>query len=155
MPTRSYYRIWCKECNDFTLHERTSFEDETIVCRTCDTNYSEILLSEIPEEKIVEQRKRYRDKKSMSASRLIQNILSDAMSQTSSDTISESDAGQKAIDDQNAEDRQLKLDWIREQKEKAKAYKGLNRNDKCICGSDLKYKKCCLKKIQIINNYYG
>ena len=30
------------------------------------------------------------------------------------------------------------------------AYKGVNRNDKCPCGSNKKYKKCCLDKLIIM-----
>lgn len=30
-------------------------------------------------------------------------------------------------------------------------YKGLGRNDTCICGSGKKYKKCCLTKCEKIN----
>lgn len=39
-------------------------------------------------------------------------------------------------------------------KEKNSSYKGVGRNDKCPCGSDKKYKKCCLGIEKEITNHH-
>ncbi len=40
------------------------------------------------------------------------------------------------------------LKYIMEKKEFFSRISKLGRNDKCFCGSDKKFKKCCLKSIR-------
>lgn len=140
MPTITYYRQWCKTCNDFELHFNRK-------CKACDTEYSDVYLKDIPEEKLTEQRKRYKESKRLGFKRIMEyslsgfNTFSEPIKQ-----IIESDAGQKRIDERiNEKFEQAKL--LREQqKEEAKKYKNVGRNDICpTCfenGLNIKFKKC-------------
>ena len=162
MPTQTYYRIWCKTCNDFTLPHRSHknmLEDKPVEaqCNDCKTEYTDIFLSEIPEAKLVEQRKRYTEKKRKEMEDLFSfKFLSD-MTRSPFDEdwpkpeIVESDAGQKSIDEaaQKIRDEEHRLEQIdrqRQVEEKIK-YSSVGRNDLCLCGSGKKYKKCCLQRI--------
>ncbi|HPI82626.1 MAG TPA: SEC-C metal-binding domain-containing protein, partial [Candidatus Paceibacterota bacterium] len=66
--------------------------------------------------------------------------------------ITESDAGQHAIDEQRRKKRAEEMAKYREEKEKMKEYlikyKGIQRNETCPCGSGKKYKKCCLQDVE-------
>ena len=163
MPTREYKRIWCKTCNEFELHSRKSYKDEDkdLICRECGTIYTDVFLKDIPEEKIIEQRKRYKEserksmEKFLSGSYLFGNPLTDLFKEPGYDThITESDAGQRAIDEAKAEERRAK--WAErqrirdEERAEEKKFRGLGRNDICLCGSGKKYKKCCWSKIEQI-----
>jgi uncharacterized protein YecA (UPF0149 family) len=57
----------------------------------------------------------------------------------------ETDAGLLAIEKVEREKREAEQEAMRLDIE---AHKGLGRNEVCKCGSGLKYKKCCLKRIQ-------
>jgi len=164
MPTTHKYRVWCKTCNDFILH--TKKEEEDLKCGDCDTVYTEIFLKDIPEDKIIEQRVRYKDQKRAKLNETMRMFMESAESRKVKEMmhmfsppgssyekeIYESDAGQKTIDEENAKIREAQLEEEKrikdEQKEEAAKYKGLGRNDICVCGSGLKYKKCCLIKIE-------
>jgi hypothetical protein len=160
MPTREYKRLWCKKCSDWRLHEQNYPNTTDWFCTKCESPHEKTLLSEIPDDKILEQRKRYSEwrKKRMDGlfgSYLLTgfNVFSDMSCRSwHDDSITESDAGQEKIDDDERK-RKEEERIAREEKryEKAleiKKYKGLSRNDICICGSGLKYKKCCLTKIR-------
>jgi uncharacterized protein YchJ len=66
--------------------------------------------------------------------------------------IIEADAGQKEIDDENhriyVENEKIRAEETRLFLEDQKKYAHLGRNDKCLCGSGKKYKKCCLTKFK-------
>lgn len=157
------YRVWCKTCNDFVFHVK---KEEDLKCTHCDTIYSEILLKDIPDEKISEQRQRYKDHRKEEMNKVFKMLMENPeqkktkelihmLSSPGSDfdtEIHESDAGQKAIDEENKRIREAEMAERQrikdEQKAEASKYKSLGRNDICICGSGLKYKKCCLTRIQ-------
>jgi len=160
-PVRTLKRIWCKTCNEFELHETKKLFDKEWFCRTCDTEYSEIYLSEIPEEKLIVQRKRYTESRKRDMSDVYSMLLmgqglhSIGFNSGFGDSeIRESDAGQKEID----EIYYMKLELAREKRRVQRqedlklkqSFHKLGRNDKCLCGSDKKYKKCCYSKIQKI-----
>jgi uncharacterized protein YecA (UPF0149 family) len=79
------------------------------------------------------------------------NILADMMREVSDRpvgyTVKEDDAGQDAIDAAERAAREAQKLADAEFKE---FYKGAQRNDKCRCGSDNKFKKCCLPKVNSI-----
>lgn len=56
MPTKIVKRIWCKHCNDFTLHDKHDIFKSDYYCNECDTKYESVLLSTIPIEKLEKQR---------------------------------------------------------------------------------------------------
>lgn len=163
MPTRVYQRIWCKKCNEFQLHRR---KDDSLVCETCDTVYTDVYLKDIPKEHLIEQRKRYTESQTnrfndvymglfKSSEQRQMEQLAHMFSEPGDDVeIIESDAGQKSIDDAKREKaRKKREEWrIKREEEKKlqKEYQGLGRNDKCLCGSNLKYKNCCWQKVQSI-----
>mgnify|MGYP001769338560 CR=1 FL=1 len=168
MPIRTFNRVWCKECNDFSLHRRDKENKENLVCMSCGTVYTEVLLKDIPEEKILEQRQRYkryqedrlmdvyREMGLSSGERSIKEFLHMMSSpgDYDKDEIIESDAGQKLIDQQEREERNKKYEeWKIEQEKNSelkKQYKNLGRNDLCLCGSGKKFKHCCWDKLQKI-----
>jgi uncharacterized protein YecA (UPF0149 family) len=113
----------------------------------------------VPEEKIQEQRARYKKMKKEEFIKMLSayqdmsksNILADMMREVSDRpvgfTVNEDDAGQEAID--AAERAEREATRAAEQEFKAK-YNGAQRNDKCRCDSGNKYKKCCLPKVNAI-----
>jgi len=136
------YRLWCKKCNNFTLHKnvkKENSEEEIKVCIDCNTEYTDVVLEDIPLEKLKEQRQRY---KAWVAREYKKNLIKLFLASEKNkkrnkitfkedeEQIYESDIGQRIID------------------EEIKKYSKLGRNDICICGSGLKYKKCCWKRIE-------
>jgi len=159
MPTRELRRIWCKTCNEFELHHYRFPNTEDWFCGACDTKYSPILLKDIPSDKLLEQRKRYKEYKKESIFNYLQGALipSNPFMELFKDEtvhITESDAGQRAIDEREQQKRAAAYEKRRIEREKqmeeAKKYSHLGRNDICICGSGKKYKKCCLDRIRTI-----
>ena len=151
MPKIIMQRLWCKTCSDWKLFGK-NIGDKELKCSTCKTDHVDTLLSEIHEEKLLEQRKRYKDDKSRQfreAMGLVNMMGLDPRGSIPGineiDRILESDAGQITIDKLRDEQRKIArqnaLDDIA-------AHKHLGRNDKCSCGSEKKYKQCCLKRIQ-------
>jgi preprotein translocase subunit SecA len=114
-------------------------------------------LSEVPEEKILEQRKRYAEYKKIEFT----NMLNYYQNMGASDSkyllgpngiqphtnIQEDDAGQDAIWKAERDRQKAIQDEAREFKER---FQGAQRNEKCRCGSNVKYKKCCLPKVNTI-----
>jgi RNA polymerase sigma factor (sigma-70 family) len=114
---------------------------------------------EVPEDKILKQRERYKQKKKEDFIKLMNayqdmsksNILADMMREVADKpvgyTVNEDDAGQEDI--YAAEKAEREARRAAEQEFKSR-YQGAQRNDKCRCGSGLKYKKCCLPKVEKI-----
>lgn len=160
MPIQTYHRVWCKYCKEFTLHLKP-FGKSKLSCNNCKLEYQEMRLGDIPSEKIIEQRARYIKSESEFASTLFGsylnigvNVLDAMMSETSDTEIIESDAGQKEIDEISRKEREevqrnRQENRIKE-KEQLEKFRNLRRNDKCLCGSKKKFKKCCWNKIQNI-----
>ena len=159
MPSIEYKRVWCKKCQDWELHSHVYPNWKDWFCKVCSTKHEKVMLSEIPEEKIFEQRERYKKQKSISYNKVFDMLCNPSMygiggpfSEEREVNITEADAGQKYIDAKHNERIKEERRKIREQKEKdreeVKKYKDLGRNDFCVCGSGKKYKKCCLNKIK-------
>ena len=133
--------MWCKTCNDFTLH----FHDDA--CKTCKTVYSDVYLSEIPKDKIIEQRQRYKASKQRSFSRMMGAYMTMGANVFATDpnvTIVESDAGQKSIDEEKQKEREEEKKKREELKQESLKYAKVQRNSPCLCGSGKKYKNCHL-----------
>lgn len=160
MPTIIRKRVWCKTCQDYCIHQQNVITDK-LICKECKTEYEPTSLSEIPDEKIQEQRKRYiewnKQKKKKFFSELINpmarltNEFGNMFSPPGNDVeFYETDAGQRDIDKKIEEE----YEKIREQKKQEhekkvieyNKFKHTQRNDTCPCGSGLKYKKCCYNK---------
>jgi hypothetical protein len=150
MPTRTLYRIWCKSCNEFTLHG-TGFEDKITTCNTCKTEYTEVYLRDIPKDKLLAQRERYKARNDFFDTFLSMAQQPSSLYKQEYDTkIIESDAGLKSIREERSKryEEQIKLKKLQEEEELK--YKNVGRNDDCLCKSGKKYKKCCLIRIQNI-----
>lgn len=163
MPQINYYRLWCKTCNEYTLHLR-DWEKPKHTCRECKSVFIETPLTEIPEQKIKEQRERWSKANGAQAKSVMLKSLilggrvatANIFGEVGSDfKVHECDAGLEDIKRANREARireSVVQDEIRRQRrEEAKRYAHLGRNDTCICGSGKKYKKCCLTRIQSYN----
>jgi hypothetical protein len=158
-------RTWCKTCQDFSLFITTMGSTEegkfsTTVCDTCESAEMSYTLAEVPEEKLIEQRARYKDQrrhqfmnmfntysKGLSKNNILADMLREPGHDLSEPDVKEDDAGQEAID--AAIKAKREADRLAEQEFKEK-YRGAQRNDKCRCDSGLKYKKCCLPKVEKI-----
>jgi len=162
MPQLSYFRTWCKQCQDWELHYRKiGGEENNLICKECGCIYTSVSVSEIPREKVIEQRERYTAKEKSGFEKMFSGYLFQSRESQMMDMfrepgynteISECDAGQKSIDDKRKELREI--DWAERKRvmeelrvEKLK-YAHLGRNDKCACGSGKKYKNCHLQKFE-------
>ena len=167
MPSIRKVRTWCKTCQDFVLHTWTIFsEEKELLCDCCKTKDSGYSFSEVPEDKLLEQRARYKKKELNEVLGLYGNFLSGnlGISNTSFNNwhdnvqISECDAGQKKIDEIAEIDEKIKkLDKKKEELklvDKFKPYKNLSRNDQCLCQSGKKFKNCCIKEYEGIKKKY-
>jgi len=156
MPQITYHRFWCNTCQDFTLQH----DGEGGACLTCGNVTPSYKMSEIPPEKLKEQRERYRKAKrdktlgmygkfahiglelglAMDTSHIFDEVGSNTK-------IVEDDAGQKQLDELSHERWEEKRRIEKELKEEYDVlYKGTGRNDPCPCNSGLKYKRCCITK---------
>lgn len=146
MPSITLHRHWCKNCQDWTLFGY-QFEGKHWTCKNCFTPQQKTTFREIPQEKIDEQQARYKEQR-INTTNSVFGILSDAFSgyRTSLQEVQiiEHDAGFEDMQ-QRIRDERLKVQ--KEREELRVKYKDLGRNDLCICGSGLKYKKCCYGKI--------
>ena len=157
MPTRQLNRVWCSTCKDWELHTQHYPNWEDWFCPVCENKWEPSLLSEIPEDKIKEQRERYKEHNRHSLDRIMGGMmlggLMDMWSEPGSDVdIRESDAGQRAIDEEARKERERKSEERRRVRDaeivEKKRFQNVGRNDQCLCGSGLKYKKCCETKIR-------
>jgi len=129
--------------------------------------YTDIFLKDVPEDKLLEQRKRWKKSQSNFVSefmkgafqtpeqRMMEDVV-DMFSEPGHDIeIVESDCGMKAIEKKERIEREKRWEKRKIEIEKEKVellkYKNLERNDICICGKNIKnikYKKCCLNRIR-------
>ncbi len=158
--TKYFYRQYCKSCEDFTLHTRVYCDepkhelfnqaifDEGVkfvsICK-CNTQYTPVNISDIDQDKIDKQRKRFKEKRTNDFYKMT-NILSHIAMPTNfgySEDIIESDAGLEHVEQI---ERQKKNAIIEARNVELKRFANVGRNDICLCGSEKKYKKCCLSK---------
>lgn len=167
MPTITYHRHWCTACKDWKLFRK---EDSVWVCKTCGKPHEEVVLNTIPEDKLEEQRERYKTyRREHFGINAYLNFLNPMhwqmqeikhmMSEPGSDIeIIEADAGQKYIDEEIEKERRKRAQEREEKRQEAIAellkYKHTGRNDTCPCGSGKKYKKCCYERIQKLEAKY-
>lgn len=166
MPTKLFFRKWCIKCQEWTLHHYCFYNPDNnrkpfYKCSDCENVIDETRkrtdLSIIPEEKIQEQRERYKRSKRNDFTKVFDTFLRPSNAFMSSFgsapvEIKEDDAGQREIDEEKEKKeylayverkRQREADMIQYQK-----FKNLGRNDTCACGTGKKYKKCCMNKYQ-------
>ena len=157
MPQITYHRTWCKRCENFTLHRWISIDSsKALCCKLCNTEENGYFIKDIPEEKIIEQRKRYKGMKTSNFKKVIgmvdemKNQHSHFMSEPGeSFNIIECDAGQKRIDGLRTQKYYEKKKELQEKKDDYyQNYVHLQRNEKCSCGSGKKYKSCHLIEFQ-------
>ena len=154
--------MWCKKCQEFELFVSDLSEKEW-KCKECGSPKESVLLKDIPEEKIEEQRKRYRASQDEAFHKFTAELfatpeqrkakeLAHMFSAPGSDVeIIESPAGQDVIDkalrEKLAKEREERRAQAEADKAEVTKYRKVNRNDLCICGSGKKYKKCCEPRI--------
>ncbi len=180
--TINRYRLYCKQCNDFTLHERifcdenthpkfnqcnfyfsdedkvlaeTKFEfvkqKEYVSLCECGCQYTPVSINEIDVEKVKEQRKRFGEQRSEEFKRVMNTYLKHN-STLFNDIFKSPEIGYKVIESDAGLKHEEELERKAQGELKAKqylelsTYKNVGRNDVCLCGSGLKYKKCCLNK---------
>lgn len=156
-PQPTYYRLYCKECGTYRLHNFIDEEKNLYECRYCNHIHVPEKLSIIPQEEQIAQRRRYKeanfnDIMSLFAQPRYSIFGPEFWEESDSNAIIiESDAGQKEIDRINREEARKEYEEYKAAKEEYDVfYKHLNRNDKCACGSGKKYKNCCINKFKNI-----
>lgn len=145
MPTpRDKHRTYCKTCANFTIHT-TDY-----VCQNCNTEYTPYFPSQVNSDLVSLQRQRYKKQRQEEIGGLYGafirgNGLNALMCDFETAGVIECDAGQKEIDNNRKEQREEARKKGREiLNDYNTNYKHLNRNDKCTCGSDKKFKQCHL-----------
>ena len=146
-PVERKFRYWCGTCNEFELF---STKEDDYVCDKCSSKHVDVEVSTIPAEKVEEQRNRFRNMRRTDFAKMMEvyqfmSANPGADMPLQSDSVMETDAGLLAIEKVEREKREAEQEAMRLDIE---AHKGLGRNEVCKCGSGLKYKKCCLKRIQ-------
>lgn len=147
--TNTVYRLWCKTCAAFTIHKKiypNNLEDEhTTLCK-CSAEYTNVLIRDIPKELVEDQRLRYKIQRRKILGKIFSYLSSvnDIYSEPKIGyDIIESDAGLEQ-EEKILKERETKLK--QEKKAEQLRFKDMGRNDSCLCGSGLKYKKCCVTK---------
>ncbi len=163
------YRQWCKNCDNFTLHQVVYADEIThkkfdqcvfnedaksvSICG-CGCQYTSVSILDIDKDKLQEQRVRYRAfRKRQTTQSWVKylapqtNPLNDLFSEvTGPETkIIESDAGLLHEEELN---KQKQQEVRNEEIKELARFKNVGRNEPCLCGSNLKYKNCCLIKHQ-------
>lgn len=169
------YRIYCSKCKRYELHFKQftkDLSDDTkdaevqFQCFKCGNITMENAADvKVPWSIIYEQRQRWYISRHLSKLRHVANItnylkrllasdlISDnaigrGLSEASIEQIIESDAGAIDLHNQWA---QAHNDIIEKYKAKVVGWHMQERNEPCQCGSGLKFKKCCLNRIQQLN----
>jgi hypothetical protein len=161
-------RLWCEKCKDFTIHDTVQVSDTEYryfdsiyfdlegdgeqVCSCCGKQWVAAPIKEMDPEKVALQRERYKNQRrrrfseSMMAFSMLacSNPLFGIFDEVGiSKEIIESDAGllyeERVVNERMVAKRN-------ERNAELQKFSKVNRNDICLCGSGLKYKKCCLKK---------
>lgn len=152
MPTKTYTRTWCNACKEFTLHHKPFEKD--FQCKECGDASKTYNLKNIPDEKYREQIQRWKAYNSNKFGRVYSAFLNPSISLFDSVPkveIIEDDLGyEKRRNELYAKEQEVRKAKKEEQERLKALYKGLTRNDKCGCGSSLKFKNCCLPKINEI-----
>ena len=153
MPQSTRYRYWCKTCNGFALHtavdDINTDEEAKLLCQ-CGTIYTPIKIKDIPQGLIAEQRVRFKEfrKRQLAQSFGLLSMMGalgsfGSFGHGESSRIIEGDAGLKHEEEVIEARRKV----VKEEKRlEVLKYRDTGRNDVCLCGSGLKYKKCCLFK---------
>lgn len=169
------YRIYCSKCKRYELHfkqftkdlsDDTKDAEAQFQCFKCGNITMENAADvKVPWSIIYEQRQRWYISRHLSKLRHVANItnylkrllasdlISDnaigrGLSEASIEQIIESDAGAIDLHNQWA---QAHNDIIEKYKAKVVGWHMQERNEPCQCGSGLKFKKCCLNRIQQLN----
>lgn len=169
------YRIYCTNCKRYELHfkqftkdlsDDTKDAEAQFQCFKCGNITMENAADvKVPWSIIYEQRQRWYISRHLSKLRHVANItnylkrllasdlISDnaigrGLSEASIEQIIESDAGAIDLHNQWA---QAHNDIIEKYKAKVVGWHMQERNEPCQCGSGLKFKKCCLNRIQQLN----
>jgi transcription initiation factor TFIIIB Brf1 subunit/transcription initiation factor TFIIB len=154
------YRKYCKTCGDYVLYKE---QEKDLICTKCGTVHEHVELRDIPKEIKEAQRKRYADRefqKLMDVYDIFTNpnhLSLDFMYE-----VYEDDAGYCRLRKINEKRKNIRKKHFNERLNKHQEFvektKTLGRNDKCICGSGKKFKKCCQIKIEQenieLNNLY-
>lgn len=156
------YREWCKHCNDWKLFDLVPGEGmdrlsipatqkhNFLICSICGNKIQSYNVNEIPNDKKLEQRTRYKRNR-VDVLKYIYgasqgNMFSELFSEPSIKTVVvEADAGLASEERQArlaSEERHRK--FLEEQKSLTAIYRYCRRNDICPCGSGKKFKKCHL-----------
>lgn len=158
------YREWCKHCQDWKIMELVPVIDNVkltevppsekqkyLVCSSCGTNATNYNLNELPQEKVLEQRTRYKNNRGNILNYVYggrRNTFEEMFGELKTVTV-EADAGLQEEEKQyriKSEERHRKY---MEEKDTLKGIYGYcRRNDICPCGSGKKFKKCHLSECE-------
>ena len=169
------YRIYCSKCKRYELHFKQftkDLSDDTkdaevqFQCFKCGNITMENAADvKVPWSIIYEQRQRWYISRHLSKLRHVANITNYLKRLLASDLISDnaigrglSEADIEEIVESDAGAIDLHNQWVQAHNDIIEKYKAKvvgwhmqERNEPCQCGSGLKFKKCCLNRIQQLN----
>ena len=125
------FRTYCNVCKDFTLFT------EKQLCTKCNSFYTTVYLHKIPKE--LQEAQKERIKKA--TMKKINGVMS-AVTPHPKEIIIEVEIP-KAIPEKAQDSKDLRI------------YYGVGRNSPCPCGSNQKYKKCCLRSVNQLKKKHG
>lgn len=133
-------RKFCKTCNSYKVFNEL---DSKLVCETCNLEFQNVEISEIPNVEILEQRERY---KSTYLTNFMDNIKNSEAILNKPEILMEDDAGLLLNPEFVTEMKTILATELYAYREAQKKIRNIGRNCKCYCGSGKKYKKCCIYK---------
>jgi hypothetical protein len=146
------YRKYCKKCEDFMIFDINT-DTQNKICTTCGFPHdSNIDYSTVDQSKLEQQRYRYKKYESEKFKNFYSNLLNHSNiiheilkpdNNFPQNLIIETDAG---LEDIIREEKEIQSNIRKERILELERFSNIGRNDKCLCGSNLKYKKCCLDK---------
>ena len=156
MPTKIYTRTWCNTCKEFTLHHKPFEKD--FQCKDCGDSSKTYNPKDIPDEKYREQIQRWKNSENRQFSKMFNSLLNPSsfhqmnwFDERNEVVVKEDDLGYEKRRNELRASEESERKAKKEEQERLKSlYKGLTRNDKCGCGSGLKFKNCCQSKINEI-----
>lgn len=125
------YRTYCNNCKDFTLF------DTKMKCKVCGKKYTTVSLKNVDPKLINQQEERVKKAEYIKVNNVLCYVTTEDKNMIIEVEIPKPDPTRVKAYNQ------------------IKPYLELRRNDKCACGSELKYKNCCLMSVNQIRRKHG
>lgn len=125
------FRTYCNKCKTFTIF------DVNQICEKCKEKYTDVTVSKIPKKEVDRHEIRLKNARLEKVNEVLCKVIG------------------------YGDFRIIECEFPKpapppsKEVQKIKPYLELSRNDKCACGSEKKYKNCCMKSVTKIKNRNG